>query len=197
MASGRKLPRRKPRQRRSQITRNAIFEAAAQILERDGEAGFNTNRVAERAGVSVGTLYQYFANKEAILVALAQREMAALHATTASEAASNEACAVERRALRAFINVLNDRPATRRAMVKAVVACETPKNLGRQIDATSYLLPHRQGASRLDAYILSRAVVGVVRAAVLEGYDKLHTRAFEDGLVRLIDGYRTGVTAAT
>jgi AcrR family transcriptional regulator len=189
MASGRKLPRRKPRQRRSQITRNAIFEAAAQILERDGEGGFNTNRVAERAGVSVGTLYQYFANKEAILVALAQREMASLHATTASEA--NEACAVERRALRAFINVLNDRPATRRAMVKAVVACETPRNLGQQIDATSYLLPHRPGASRLDAYILSRAVVGVVRAAVLEGYDKLHTRAFEDGLVRLIDGYRT------
>jgi AcrR family transcriptional regulator len=52
------------------------LEAASQILERGGAAGFNTNAVAERAGVSIGTLYQYFPDKTAILLAAAQREAA-------------------------------------------------------------------------------------------------------------------------
>ena len=53
------------------------MEAAAQILERRGPAGFNTNEVAERAGVSIGTLYQYFADKHALLAAAARRELGA------------------------------------------------------------------------------------------------------------------------
>ncbi len=67
--------RRRPRQARSRATWDAIVEAAAQILERRGAAGFNTNEVAERAGVSIGTLYQYFADKHAILAAAARREL--------------------------------------------------------------------------------------------------------------------------
>jgi AcrR family transcriptional regulator len=52
----------------------AILDAAARILERDGNfAAFNTNRVAELAGVSVGSLYQYFPNKEALLAGLQRR----------------------------------------------------------------------------------------------------------------------------
>jgi AcrR family transcriptional regulator len=67
--------RRRPKQSRSRATCDAILEAASQILERDGPAGFNTASVAERAGVSIGTLYQYFPDKQAILLAAAQREM--------------------------------------------------------------------------------------------------------------------------
>jgi len=51
-----------------------ILEAAAQVLEAGGLAGFTTNAVAERAGVSIGTLYQYFSDKGAVLRALAERE---------------------------------------------------------------------------------------------------------------------------
>ena len=69
--------RRRPRQARSRATWEAILEAASQILERRGPAALNTNAVAARAGVSIGTLYQYFADKRAILVAAAQRELAA------------------------------------------------------------------------------------------------------------------------
>jgi len=54
----------------------AILEAAAQVFERDGFAAGTTNRIAERAGVSIGSLYQYFPNKDAILVALARHHMA-------------------------------------------------------------------------------------------------------------------------
>jgi AcrR family transcriptional regulator len=70
-----KNQRRRPRQARSRATWEAIVEAAAQILERKGPAAFNTNEVAERAGVSIGTLYQYFADKHAILAAAARREL--------------------------------------------------------------------------------------------------------------------------
>jgi AcrR family transcriptional regulator len=68
--------RRRPKQARSRATREAIVEATAQILERRGSEGLNTNAVAERAGVSIGTLYQYFADKQALLVAAARRELA-------------------------------------------------------------------------------------------------------------------------
>jgi AcrR family transcriptional regulator len=56
----------------------AILEAAARILEREGFEGYTTNAVAERAGVSIGSLYQYFPNKDAITKALIQRETSAL-----------------------------------------------------------------------------------------------------------------------
>lgn len=68
--------RRRPKQARSQATYDSIIEAAEQMLERDGADGLNTNRIAERAGVSIGTLYQYFPDKAAILLATAQRSLA-------------------------------------------------------------------------------------------------------------------------
>lgn len=71
-------PRKKPRQARSQATVDAVVEAAARILETGGLAGFNTNAVAERAGVSIGSLYQYFPAKEALLAELLRRKRSEL-----------------------------------------------------------------------------------------------------------------------
>jgi AcrR family transcriptional regulator len=68
--------RRRPVQERSRETVQAILEAAAQVFERHGYAAGTTNRVAERAGISIGSLYQYFPNKDAILVALVHRHLA-------------------------------------------------------------------------------------------------------------------------
>ena len=69
-------PRKQPSQARARHTVDAIVEAAARILEEQGHGGFNTNAVAERAGVSIGTLYQYFPDKDALLGALIGRETA-------------------------------------------------------------------------------------------------------------------------
>jgi AcrR family transcriptional regulator len=69
-------PRKLPKQARSEATVEAILEAAAQVFERHGYAAGTTNRIAERAGVSIGSLYQYFPNKDAILVALVHRHLA-------------------------------------------------------------------------------------------------------------------------
>src|ERR1700750_601694 len=62
--------RKAPRQRRSKQLVEDILEAAIRVLSREGAARFTTARVAETAGVSVGSLYQYFPNKEAILFRL-------------------------------------------------------------------------------------------------------------------------------
>lgn len=67
--------RKQPRQARSQATVDAIFEAAIQVLLREGPNKLTTIRVAERAGASVGTLYQYFPNKQALLYAIVQRHL--------------------------------------------------------------------------------------------------------------------------
>jgi AcrR family transcriptional regulator len=65
--------RKTPRQARSRATVDAILDATARVLVRRGFAGTNTNVVAEIAGVSVGSLYQYFPSKEALVAALHQR----------------------------------------------------------------------------------------------------------------------------
>lgn len=71
-------PRKLPVQARSIATVGMILEAAARILEARGLEAYSSNAVAELAGVSVGTLYQYFPNKEAMTVALIERETAIL-----------------------------------------------------------------------------------------------------------------------
>lgn len=75
--------RRRPSQQRSQLTVDAIVEAAAQVFEYHGYAAGTTNRIAERAGVSIGTLYQYFDDKGAVLAAVFDRHFAEGAATVA------------------------------------------------------------------------------------------------------------------
>ncbi len=83
-------PRKAPRQARARATHGAILEAAAQIIAAGGLAAFNTNAVAERAGVSIGSLYQYFGNKDALMVALIHRQQESQLASVAQAVASVE-----------------------------------------------------------------------------------------------------------
>src|SRR6201996_6692514 len=76
-------PRKQPRQHRSELTRQRILDAAAHVFAEHGYAAGTTNRIAERAGVSIGSVYQYFPNKDALVVELARRHIAQI-AETAS-----------------------------------------------------------------------------------------------------------------
>ena len=83
--------RRTPTQDRARVTVEAILDATAQLLVEEGYARTSTNRVARRAGVSVGSLYHYFGDKDAIVDALvervAERQLAALNAALSAHAA--------------------------------------------------------------------------------------------------------------
>lgn len=70
-------PRRKPTQSRSRVLVEAIIEACRQVLEEEGSEQLTTNRIAEVAGITIGSLYQYFPNKEAILANLFSVKIAA------------------------------------------------------------------------------------------------------------------------
>ena len=68
-------PRKHPIQKQSRETVEVILEAATQVFIQMGYSAGTTNRIAERAGLSIGSLYQYFPNKDAILVSLAERHL--------------------------------------------------------------------------------------------------------------------------
>lgn len=94
-------PRKTPSQRRSTHTVESILEGAAHILEQLGLEGYTTNAIAARAGVSIGSLYQYFPSKDAVTVALIERESAGL-VQEATEALRNDD---RRKALRQLIEI--------------------------------------------------------------------------------------------
>lgn len=106
--------RRTPRQQRSRETVNALVEAAAQVFSREGLTA-TTNRIAARAGMSIGTLYQYFPDKEALLHAVAERHvrdadrmLTPVFARLRTEALSFDATI--RAMVQALVDLHSDRP---------------------------------------------------------------------------------------
>jgi len=69
-------PRKRPTQARARATVEAVLQGAAEVFAELGYAATTTNKIAERAGVSVGSLYQYFPSKDALLAGLVERHMA-------------------------------------------------------------------------------------------------------------------------
>lgn len=81
----RTTPRKRPRQTRSKATVDTILEATSRVLVKQGFDGLSTNAVAAAAGVSIGSLYQYFPNKEALVAALIDRHMEEMNAAVLAE----------------------------------------------------------------------------------------------------------------
>ena len=116
--SAARRPRRKAKQERALQTVETLLEAAARVLKRRGFAAATTNRIAEAAGVSVGTLYEYFGNKEALFDALIQRQIRAIVAAIEAEDLDPGAplAAKLERILRAAMGALRQGPDLIRAL---------------------------------------------------------------------------------
>ena len=196
--------RRRPRQARAKDTIDLILEATAQILQKEGRAALNTNRIAERAGISIGTLYQYFPNKQAILIEIARREIerdqvAVTHAI--SEASESPGIDPARIGVRALITSQKKRSKVRRAAFDALVSegfsqfglesapafQQVTEMIGMRRDRL--LSDRARHPSTLMLFVISRAVVGTIRSAILEDSPFLATDEFEDELVHLIRGF--------
>lgn len=121
-------PRKTPIQARSAITVDAIFKATIQVLLADGAIRLTTTRVAERAGVSVGTMYQYFPHKQALLYAVVQQ-----HLTKFIEAFEAACLTLRNRPLaviadgmvNAFLDIKTRQPDETRALYKIAAELDT------------------------------------------------------------------------
>jgi AcrR family transcriptional regulator len=178
-----------------------VLEATARILQRKGRAALNTNHIAELAGISVGTLYQYFPNKEAILVAIARRELACDQECVIkamSEPSKDGQAGLVRQAIRALIAAVGRRRQVRQAAIDALVSegfgnelAQSVQRIAQMIGAASNrFLPNRPDpVSPTSLFVITRAVSGVLRAASQEQSPLLGTQEFEDELVKLVQTY--------
>lgn len=89
-------PRKTPAQARSTFTVDAIFEGCIQVLLKEGQEGLTTTKVAERAGVSVGTLYQYFGNKKSLLASVMSKHLCAVVEKVESACLQNKGAELDR-----------------------------------------------------------------------------------------------------
>ena len=196
------VKRRTPRQARAAETVASILEATAQILEAGGLAAFTTNAVAERAGVSIGTLYQYFADKNEILLALARQQMTIGLASIGRALQGESDPSVEGRVramVQATVNAFGGRHRARKAVTQAILA----QGLGTEMMSpiAAFIAAARQQETPLiaalsteQAFVLSRALAATIRHAVMEEQPFLRSPAFEDEVVRLVVAYLGAIT---
>jgi AcrR family transcriptional regulator len=201
------LKRRSPKQARARSKVDTIIEAATQILEKEGREALNTNRVAERAGVSISTLYQYFSDKHAILVELARRELE-LHRTTVvdtvARAVRESKPESDRAALRALIDASHVRRRSRRIAQDTLTAFGHSAELTRPAqdiekflaERSAVLPPGERALSPLALFVLTRAVHGVIGALSRENVSTQSSAEIEEELTRLVRGFVAASNAA-
>ncbi len=197
-APARLEPRKRPTQARARMTVEAILDAAEQLLERAGFEGTTTNAVAERAGVSVGSLYQYFPNKEAIVVAIADRfadrvlTMLERHMEQTARLPLASAC---RSFVRALVAVHAAQPRLHSALIATVPRIAGVDPLAgyqaRIIDRLcAYLATRRDEIDVQDletaVFVLVHAVQGATHAAVLYDPEALSDGRLADSLDELV-----------
>lgn len=191
--------RRRPAQARSRHTVDTILEATMLIAAEEGEERLTTNRIAERAGVSIGTLYQYFPTREAVIDAIAQRARAqvvvqldALLARVGSGQLAPKAMLREFVAL--YLRTFDGRGPGGRAFARLAwrgdhldgmvhSAREASERIALHLQRAQ--LPGLRAPAPAQAFVLTRSLMGTVRAAVLEDSPLLGSAAFEDELVRM------------
>ena len=192
---------KKPVQQRSIQTVDTLLDAAAQILQIDGESAFNTNRVAERAGFSIGTLYQYFPNKNSIVEALAERERIVIESAIKKAFIKEDPKTLEhavRIVVHELINAFGRRRKLRRFIILQMVHLNLVSSALREMDAIGTDIVHLMGMrggvkikslSPTSIFVVTRAIMGAIRAAIIEDSALFETQEFEDEVVRLAMGF--------
>ncbi|WP_432239789.1 TetR/AcrR family transcriptional regulator [Herbaspirillum robiniae] len=194
--------RKQPVQDRAQRTIETIFDATAQIVDEQGEAQLTTNRIAERAGFSIGTLYQYFPTKEAILLALIhrgrRRVMDEMQAALARQVAAGvPPQQIVRERIRMLIEAFGSGGVFKRSMIRLAWRMDHHENIMQAMregaEHIAVALAQMEGPdlrppNAATLFVLTRAVMGAIRSASLEESPLLGTRKFEDELVGLAWG---------
>jgi AcrR family transcriptional regulator len=197
-------PRKSPSQDRARATVTAILDATARILAEDGFTAVNTNRVAEVAGVSVGSLYQYFPNKAALVGAVAVRHtetMAAIVAAGVHAAADDDPPGLVKTLIRATMAAHAEHPKLRRAIIEELPRIGRPariaelkQDIHRSVVA---LLTARRSRIKVKdipmaAFVIVNTVEHLTHVAQTAGYGARELGRLERELHDLILAYLLG-----
>jgi AcrR family transcriptional regulator len=192
-------PRKQPKQERSQATVEAILTATTHILTESGYDQFTTNRVAERAGVSIGSLYQYFPNKDALIFALAAHhaeqmvQLAEHHLTGLGDRPIAE---VIQRIVKAAFAAHAVNPQLHRVLNEQVPRSEMMRQVAEAQMAgmlRSFLEQHQEQLKPenldLTVFIVGRTIESLTHQAVLDHPELLHDAKLEQEITTLILTY--------
>jgi AcrR family transcriptional regulator len=197
----RTAPRKQPRQQRSQATVEAILDATARVLCTTGYDRASTNRVALAAGVSVGSLYQYFPSKEALVAALVERhiaEMTLLVKTKLAEVATAPLAIAVRTMIDAMFAAHAVDPKLHKVLIEQVPRIgrlEHVVGVEREVEALVAALlearrrelrPTRLGSA---AFVLCHVVEAVTHAAVLAELQAPRTNEVAEELTEMVLRY--------
>lgn len=193
-------PRKQPRQDRSRATVEAVLTATSQVLVARGYAGLTTTEVARVAGVSVGSLYQYFPNKEAAVLAVLERYLDDLVASMAREVAAAGPSLEEQvtAALRGLLAAKARDPALSVALKYQLPAVGRDPRVQRVLRRSQKLVAdmlaaHRAALGGLDlawaAQVVVNAVDGVIASVLETAPRRLREPPLLRELCRLVLGY--------
>lgn len=172
-------PRKEPRQARAKAMVDTILDATARVLIERGYAKTNTNVVAEAAGISVGSLYQYYPNKNALIIALRERhvaQMLSLYLEITKNMSPDGSLAGDLQALiDALVSAHLLEPELNRILEEEVSSCHVPVNsdVRQKIFAETKVLLHRHRAELtvdnidLAALVVIRILKVLVKTVVL------------------------------
>jgi AcrR family transcriptional regulator len=195
-------PRKKPIQGRSKATVEAILEGTIRVLLDEGFETLTTTRVAEVAGVGVGTLYQYFPAKESLLFALLEREMSALEEELLGALVATENQSLEARVTATIDALMRHKRA--HAELGVVLQAHMPRFDGirvvratvrRIVSAFAVMIRPSLPATmddaevQLVAMIVATAVQGAIDGALDLSAATLRRPAFREALLCLVLGY--------
>ncbi|CUJ54027.1 TetR/AcrR family transcriptional regulator [Achromobacter xylosoxidans] len=201
-------PRKSPRQQRSQQTVDTILQATARVLAEYGYAGTNTNLIAETAGVSVGSLYQYFPNKNALIAALHDRHDKQMLALIDEVLDGNPAATLRERVaaiVAASLHAHLLEPALHRVLEREFPLFDQPRDHSRADQdihrRMRHLLElHRQEIAQQDrelaTYVVLRIMESLVHAVALEPPAGFDPRQLEGAVVDAVMGYLGTPTAS-
>src|SRR5262245_26073802 len=197
-------PRKIASQKRSRLTVNALLEATARILIKEGYDRASTNKIAAAAGVSIGSLYQFFPGKEAVVAAVIERHTQELSQVVLNALLKVTARPIEigaRELIAAAIDAHRVDPELHRVLAEQVPrigrleSIDAVERSGRAL-IRGYLEAHRSEIHIADldlaAFILSTAVEALTHSAVLRRPDILadgKTGVFLDEVTRLVVAY--------
>lgn len=202
-------PRKIASQQRSQATVEALLDATARILVREGYDRASTNRIAAVAGVSVGSLYQYFPNKEALVAALIARhtrEMLDLLKQAMGAVATLDLETAMRELIRAMVDAHRVDPVLHRIFDEQIPRMGQLDEI-EAIDREAYALVraylearrHEIGVADLDTatFICVTTVETLTHEAVLRHPDTIDPASLVEEVTRLVVGYLRPVRPVT